>query len=153
VRYAKPATTFEEQADLLLRRGMIGDRATLIARLSFVNYYRLSAYWWPFRKPSRRFAQCVICQVSRSVRSPCSRARASETPPSPNSGELIASARLGQHRSRPGVLRPQAVIGGWMAAMPSWTPRRTSALLARLPDDQQVRFATMSGLDDLREAL
>lgn len=30
---------------------MIGDRATLIARLSFVNYYRLSAYWWPFRKP------------------------------------------------------------------------------------------------------
>ena len=51
VRYAKPATTFDEQADLLLKRGMIGDRATLIARLSFVNYYRLSAYWWPFRKP------------------------------------------------------------------------------------------------------
>lgn len=50
MRYAKPATTFEEQADLLPKRGMIGDRATLIARLSFVNYYRLSAYWWPFRK-------------------------------------------------------------------------------------------------------
>jgi abortive infection bacteriophage resistance protein len=51
VRYAKPATTFEEQADQLISRGMIGDRATMIPRLSFVNYYRLSAYWWPFRKP------------------------------------------------------------------------------------------------------
>jgi abortive infection bacteriophage resistance protein len=50
VKYAKPATTFEEQADLLLKRGMLSDRATLIARLAFVNYYRLSAYWWPFRK-------------------------------------------------------------------------------------------------------
>lgn len=50
MKYTKPATTFEEQADQLLKRGMIGDRATMIARLSFVNYYRLSAYWWPFRK-------------------------------------------------------------------------------------------------------
>lgn len=51
MKYAKPATTFEEQADQLLKRGMVGDRATMIARLSFVNYYRLSAYWWSFRKP------------------------------------------------------------------------------------------------------
>jgi abortive infection bacteriophage resistance protein len=51
VKYAKPATTFDQQADQLLQRGMLGDRATMVARLSFVNYYRLSAYWWPFRKP------------------------------------------------------------------------------------------------------
>jgi abortive infection bacteriophage resistance protein len=50
VRYAKPATTFAAQADQLIQRGMIGDRATMIARLSFVSYYRLSAYWWAFRK-------------------------------------------------------------------------------------------------------
>ena len=28
---------------------MVADRATLIKRLSMVNYYRLSAYWHPFR--------------------------------------------------------------------------------------------------------
>jgi abortive infection bacteriophage resistance protein len=50
-RYAKPPLSFEEQADQLLRRGMVGDRATIIARLSMINYYRLSAYWYPFRKP------------------------------------------------------------------------------------------------------
>jgi hypothetical protein len=29
----------------------MGNHATLIARLSFVSYYRLSAYWRLFRKP------------------------------------------------------------------------------------------------------
>jgi abortive infection bacteriophage resistance protein len=51
VRYTKPATTFEQQADQLISRGMVGDRATMVARLSYVNYYRLSAYWRSFRKP------------------------------------------------------------------------------------------------------
>jgi abortive infection bacteriophage resistance protein len=50
VRYTKPALTFEQQADQLLARGMVGNRATMISRLSFVNYYRLSGYWWPYRK-------------------------------------------------------------------------------------------------------
>jgi abortive infection bacteriophage resistance protein len=30
---------------------MIGDRTTMIERLSTVNYYRLSAYWYTFRTP------------------------------------------------------------------------------------------------------
>ena len=50
MKYAKPPLTFEQQADQLLTRGMVGDRATMIDHLSFVNYYRLSGYWWPFRK-------------------------------------------------------------------------------------------------------
>jgi len=49
-RYTKPALTFDEQVDRLLRRGMIGDREAIKSRLSTVNYYRLSAYWYPFRK-------------------------------------------------------------------------------------------------------
>jgi abortive infection bacteriophage resistance protein len=49
MRYAKPPLTFEEQADLLLGRGLLGDRATMISRLQSVNYYRLSGYWHTMR--------------------------------------------------------------------------------------------------------
>jgi abortive infection bacteriophage resistance protein len=51
MRYTKPPLTFEEQADQLLERGLVAEREQLIARLSEVNYYRLSGYWYPFRKP------------------------------------------------------------------------------------------------------
>jgi len=44
VIYAKPALTFEAQADLLA-----ANRDELIARLKAVNYYRLSGYLYPFR--------------------------------------------------------------------------------------------------------
>lgn len=50
-KYTKQPLTFEQQADQLLSRGMVGDRATMIDRLSTVNYYRLSAYWYTFRIP------------------------------------------------------------------------------------------------------
>lgn len=53
MRYQKPALTFEEQADLLPSRGMVGSRNVIIERLSMVNYYRLSAYWYTFRLPGR----------------------------------------------------------------------------------------------------
>jgi len=49
VKYTKPPLTFEEQADLLLSRGMDGDRSLMIDRLGAVNYYRLSGYWHIFR--------------------------------------------------------------------------------------------------------
>lgn len=48
--YAKPPLTLDEQADLLLHRGMAGDRSVLVERLRTVNYYRLSGYWYPFRQ-------------------------------------------------------------------------------------------------------
>ncbi|MBX3409843.1 MAG: Abi family protein [Phycisphaeraceae bacterium] len=50
MKYDKPPLNFEQQADLLLQRGMIGDKPTIVARLSSTNYYRLSGYWYPFRQ-------------------------------------------------------------------------------------------------------
>ena len=50
MKYTKSPLTLEQQADLLLSRGMLGDRALMIDRLAVVNYYRLSGYWHPFRK-------------------------------------------------------------------------------------------------------
>jgi len=56
VKYAKPPLTYEEQADQLLQRGLVADRTLLINRLHCVNYYRLSAYWLPFKQPDNTFA-------------------------------------------------------------------------------------------------
>ncbi len=56
VKYAKPALSFEQQADQLLNRGFQADRARLIETLSRVSYYRLSAYWHPFKRPDESFA-------------------------------------------------------------------------------------------------
>ncbi len=51
MRYAKPPLTFEQQAERLINRGLLGvDKATLTQHLSSVNYYRLSAYWYPFKR-------------------------------------------------------------------------------------------------------
>ncbi len=49
MKYSKPALTREQQADLLISRGMMGDRDHIISQLSAVNYYRLSGYWHTFR--------------------------------------------------------------------------------------------------------
>lgn len=49
MKYTKPPLSFEQQADLLLKRGMQGDRSFMIERLQSVNYYRLSGYWYPLR--------------------------------------------------------------------------------------------------------
>lgn len=51
MKYAKPPLTFDQQADLLLGRGLIAERDKLIRCLGEVNYYRLSAYWYTFRIP------------------------------------------------------------------------------------------------------
>jgi abortive infection bacteriophage resistance protein len=51
MKFTKPPLTLEQQADLLLSRGMVGDRHLMVSRLRVVNYYRLSAYWYPFRNP------------------------------------------------------------------------------------------------------
>jgi abortive infection bacteriophage resistance protein len=49
LHYPKKALTFDQQADLLLSRGLVADRNGLINRLTSVSYYRLSAYWYTFR--------------------------------------------------------------------------------------------------------
>lgn len=50
MKYTKTALTIEQQADLILQRGLQADRGALIDRLSSVSYYRLSAYWHTFRQ-------------------------------------------------------------------------------------------------------
>ena len=52
MKYTKPPLTFEKQAALLISRGLQADKAILISRLQAVNYYRLSAYLYPFRQVS-----------------------------------------------------------------------------------------------------
>jgi len=55
MNYGKPALSFEQQADQLLQRGLQADRRSLIEALSRVSYYRLSAYWHPFKRPDDSF--------------------------------------------------------------------------------------------------
>jgi abortive infection bacteriophage resistance protein len=51
MKYTKPSLTFGQQADLLINRGLVvTDKKTLLIHLSNVSYYRLSAYWYPFRQ-------------------------------------------------------------------------------------------------------
>ena len=50
MKYTKPSLSFEQQAQRLLDRGLIApDKKILAQQLSVVNYYRLSAYWYPFK--------------------------------------------------------------------------------------------------------
>jgi abortive infection bacteriophage resistance protein len=49
VRYDKEPLPLEAQADRLLARGLIAERADLIRRLQTVNYYRLSGYLYHYR--------------------------------------------------------------------------------------------------------
>ena len=56
IPYQKQPRTYDEQVDLLLRRGMVvGDRSRAVKALQRISYYRLSAYWYPFRQPADRF--------------------------------------------------------------------------------------------------
>lgn len=49
--YSKAPLTFEQQLDLLKHRDMlVEDDAETLRILSTVSYYRLSAYWFPFRQ-------------------------------------------------------------------------------------------------------
>lgn len=63
MKYTKPHLTYEQQADQLLKRGLIADRSELIQKLAQVSYYRLSGYWFPYRnypeddfKPNTQFS-------------------------------------------------------------------------------------------------
>lgn len=50
MEYAKPWLTLDQQADLLIERGMRTDRDDFIAHLADVSYYRLSGYWYVFKR-------------------------------------------------------------------------------------------------------
>ncbi|HEY4761477.1 MAG TPA: Abi family protein [Thermoguttaceae bacterium] len=55
MKYGKPPLTVEQQVELLLSRGMIGDRTLIASQLASVSYYRLSGYWLPFRSTDDSF--------------------------------------------------------------------------------------------------
>ncbi len=57
LKYTKPSLTPKQQAELLLRRGMLGDRDFIIEKLGGVSYYRLSGYWYPFRNSDDSFRE------------------------------------------------------------------------------------------------
>ena len=50
IPYNKPPASFADQAQLLIDRGMVGDKNVMESKLSSVNYYRLSAYWYEDRQ-------------------------------------------------------------------------------------------------------
>ena len=51
MEYEKPWLSYEQQADLLIEdRGLIADRENLIRHLQEVGYYRLSGYWYIFKR-------------------------------------------------------------------------------------------------------
>jgi abortive infection bacteriophage resistance protein len=56
VKFAKPALTIDQQVDLLLSRGMLGDREKMTRRLAVVSYYRLSGYWFHRKEPDDTFS-------------------------------------------------------------------------------------------------
>ena len=48
MKYDSMHLPFSVQADLLMGRGLVADRETLISRLKSVNYFRFSGYLEPF---------------------------------------------------------------------------------------------------------
>ena len=50
MKYEKKYLSFEEQANLLISRGLECERKELIKKLETVNYYRLSGYLFPFKQ-------------------------------------------------------------------------------------------------------
>lgn len=55
MQFTKPALPYDEQAALLLSRGLTADKNLLIERLKSVSYYRLCAYWHPFKRQDNTF--------------------------------------------------------------------------------------------------
>lgn len=55
MKYTKPPLTYENQAELLMSRGLISDKQTLVHKLQSVSYYRLSGYWYPFKNDNDTF--------------------------------------------------------------------------------------------------
>lgn len=58
IRPIKPATTYEEQIDKIKSRGcIIGDEVWAKEVLKQINYYRLTAYFLPYKEPDETYAE------------------------------------------------------------------------------------------------
>jgi abortive infection bacteriophage resistance protein len=61
MRYAKPFLSVPQQIALLRQRGLqITDEPKAEAYLRRIGYYRLSGYWYPFRKSTQQNGQTVV---------------------------------------------------------------------------------------------
>lgn len=60
MEYAKPWLSIDDQVDLLVGRGMVCCRDDLANRLREVGFYRLSAYWFPYKARDERGHSCFI---------------------------------------------------------------------------------------------
>tara|TARA_R110002072_G_scaffold301462_1_gene481225 strand:- start:4215 stop:5138 length:924 start_codon:yes stop_codon:yes gene_type:complete len=66
--YHKQALTFEDQLNQLVGRGLeVNDRDTALSALSSISYYRLSAYWFPFRQRNTDGSVLSILQPGTSL--------------------------------------------------------------------------------------
>jgi abortive infection bacteriophage resistance protein len=63
MKYSKTPLTVDQQADLLLSRGLVAEKPALVARLTSVSYYRLCAYWYPFKQPDESFAPGTTLEI------------------------------------------------------------------------------------------
>jgi hypothetical protein len=66
VKYTKPPLTIDQQVDLLISRGMLGDRDLMKSRLGSVNYYRLSSSFAVFASASSSVL-VVLCRDGEDV--------------------------------------------------------------------------------------
>jgi abortive infection bacteriophage resistance protein len=58
MKYSKPPTTFQEQVDILVKRGLIvEDPKKALLNISRINYYRLSSYFPPFHLNDHQFKE------------------------------------------------------------------------------------------------
>lgn len=55
MNYTKQPLTFEQQADLLISRGLQADRDFLVSHLKSVYYYRITSYLYPFKMKGEKF--------------------------------------------------------------------------------------------------
>lgn len=58
IRPIKPATTFDEQLKKIQERGcLVGDEVWAKGILNQINYYRLTAYFLPYKEPDETYAE------------------------------------------------------------------------------------------------
>ena len=56
LKFTKPPLSYQQQAELLIGRGMvIPDHDAMMRQLEAVGYYRLCSYWHPFKQADSSF--------------------------------------------------------------------------------------------------
>uniref|UniRef100_UPI002620A341 Abi family protein n=1 Tax=Oceanispirochaeta sp. TaxID=2035350 RepID=UPI002620A341 len=55
MKYTSPALSFSDQADLLIKRGLNGNKSALVSILKSVSYYRFQEYCYPYKDSSGQF--------------------------------------------------------------------------------------------------